>query len=172
MVLNCFFHSPAVVFCKMACIALSFSCSIRILVARRNVSFRDVTLPFFLCTHVHDCFLMFPLPWPNFLPCLHLHIFYLLNIMELAMLATTLDHFLCDHPEPWRSPRAPGRIGLGQKRDFADRFFQYRFYYKNVTFIDPDGLPWISADSGRRPPMSTLWPSTFWAAGRRTFSAR
>ena len=88
------------------------------------------------------------------------------------MLATTLDHFLSDHPEPWRSPQATGRNGLDQKRDFADRFLQYRFYYKNVTFIAPDGLPWISADSGRRARMNTLWPGTFWAIGRRTFSAR
>ena len=59
------------------------------------------------------------------------------------MLATTLDHFLSDHPEPWRSPRASGRNGLRQKRVFADRFCQYNFYYKNVTFIAPDGFPYF-----------------------------
>ena len=83
--------------------------------------------------------------------------YYLPYIMGIALLSTTLDHFLCDHPEPWRSPRAPGRNGLCQKRDFADRFFQYNLYYKNVTFIAPDRLPWISPDSGRRVPMDTFY---------------
>ena len=81
----------------------------------------------------------------------------LVNILEIAMLATTLDHFLSDHPEPWRSLRASLGANSNQRTKFATRceghcciLLQYHCHGSGGPWSWPSPWPGFLIESGYR----------------------